>query len=283
MLHWLQQKLLKKDILFTELCVVSSIMHLFFGCALFCMYKGYDAGLTLNVHASKAANDVIVRLLPLTAKKPVQKRGGNHSKGVVAAQQKRTIKKKPSSPTQLAKIKPIVRKKSVPVKKLAQVPEQTKQEIKQPAIAKSPAVEMVKSDTAVKEIVKTPELVQKTVEPVATSTTAAQQDTPGIATGQAEGIQDNILYVTHKELDSLQLEEALQAAVQSVWCPPVGIDPTVESEVLVRDGWDGKLLETELIKAANIVIYDVAVQEAIQEMEFPRQVWGKEIKIAFKP
>ena len=283
MLHWLQQKLLNKNLLFTDFCIASTIMHLFFGCALFCMYKGYDASLTLHVHASKTASDVIVRLLPLTAKKPVQKKGGKQGKIVTVGQQKRAVKKSLSSPTQLAKIRPVVRKKPVPVKKLVQVPEQTKQLQEQSVVAKAAAVETVPSDTQTKEVVKAPELVQKTVEPVATLAAAAQQDTPGVVNGQVEDVQDNVLYVTHKELDGLQLEEALQAAVQSVWCPPAGIDSTVESEVLVRVDWDGKLLETQLIKAANIVIYDVAVQEAIQEMEFPRQVWGKEIKIAFKP
>lgn len=281
MLHWLQQKLLKEDVLFTELCIISTAMHLFFGCALFCMYKGYDANLTLHVHASKTASDVVVRLLPLTAKKPVQKKVSGRT-GVAAGQQKTAIKKKLLSPTQLAKVKPMVRKKTIPVKKVAQITEKTKQ-VAQDLVTKASAVEMVKSDTQVKESIKNPELSQSKVDQVPIATVAQQQDAPVTALKDVEDSQDNVVYVTHKELDGLQIEEALQAAVQSVWCPPAGIDHTVESEVLVRVDWDGKLLETQLIKAANIVIYDVAVQEAIQEMEFPRQVWGKEIKIAFKP
>ena len=75
----------------------------------------------------------------------------------------------------------------------------------------------------------------------------------------------------------------MQAAVQEVWSPPVCVDQEVVSQVLVTVGWDGKLVESKILKLSDIVIYDVAVQEALEEITFPRQIWGKQVKIAFRP
>lgn len=272
MLPWPQQRPRKRSILLAKLCLYSGLIHVILCFALFFMYKSYKPDMILNVHASDKSQDVIVRLLPLTAKKPVQKKqaGGGLVKKVKAV-----IKKK--STTQFKKIKKVVPKKIVPVKKA----------VAEKKIAKADPVKKIDKKPEVKKVAtakssKVEKLVkEKKIEPK--KLVEKKEEKKDLVVQEDLREEENVRYVTHKELRGLQLERALQQAVQEVWSPPVGIDESVASEVQVTVGWDGVLVESQVIKLTNIVIYDVAVQEALEEIKFPREVWGKEIKIAFRP
>jgi hypothetical protein len=279
MLPWPQRRLRKKNIFLAKLCVFSSLIHVFLCFSLFFMYKSYKSDMTLTVHASNKADDVIIRLLPLSAKKPVQKKIAS---GIAVKKTKTAVKKKPTM--QLAKVKKSIPKKVVPVKKTV---------IEKKIASNSAKASMDKKVEPVKKIEKKPEVKRiaavetkkPEVKKIAQAEVKPKVEEKKVKVKKEPVIEqeENVRYVTHKELRGLQLEKALQQAVQEVWSPPVGIEETVMSEVQVTVGWDGALIESQVIKPTDIVIYDVAVQDALDEIKFPREVWGKEIKIAFRP
>ena len=94
---------------------------------------------------------------------------------------------------------------------------------------------------------------------------------------------EDVLYVNQKELDFLQLQQQLKDAIEAVWISPFGMTEDVVCEVLITVGWDGKLVEKKLTQPTSIYIYDRAVEEALDILLFPQQLWGKTIAIAFKP
>lgn len=255
---------------------------------LFFMYKDYQQSLVLQVHAVHNPDDVIVRLLPFSAKKPrIQKRIAKRTGVTLKKQAKKVIKKKPQ--TKLAQIKKVVSKPKVVEKKVAEKAKSKPSEKVEKKIESKPVEQVIKKETPVikKEEKLTESLDTKVSNLASTSDEPNTVPVPDQALKNAEPVieqvEENVRYVTHKELQGIELENALQASVQEVWQPPVGIDQDVMSEVQVTVGWDGKLIESKILKLADIVIYDVAVQEALEEIKFPRQVWGKEIKIAFRP
>src|SRR3989338_8065405 len=74
MLLWLQQNLPDKQRFLTKLCGVSFLLHMVLCFFLFFFYQSYNPSITMNVRATKMNNDVIIRLLPLSGKRPTQKK-----------------------------------------------------------------------------------------------------------------------------------------------------------------------------------------------------------------
>ncbi len=109
---------------------------------------------------------------------------------------------------------------------------------------------------------------------------ASLGETGGNAIGP-EG--QEIVYVTKQEFDALQLQQKLQECLFDLWTPPAGIPSGVACEVLITVGWDGAILETQFLKKTDILMYDLSVQETLEQVIFPHEVWGKQITIAFKP
>lgn len=281
MLLWLRQRLPKKNLFLFKLSILSGLTHLALCFGFFFMYKEYNHALLLQVHATHNPDDVIVRLLPLAAKKPKAKRVAKRAAVSVKKPVKKVSKKKVM---QLAQVKKAVPKPKQEVKQKPVVKPEQKKEVEARVSAKKvePKVEKVVSKPVekkeIKSVEKKPEIVK--TESVPVKEVSKEELKPEPIVEQAE---ENVRYVTHKELRGIELENAVQAAVQEVWTPPIGVDQEVMSEVQVTVGWDGKLVESKILKLSEIVIYDVAVQEALEDITFPRQVWGKEIKIAFRP
>lgn len=282
MLLWLRQRLPKKNKFLFKLSVLSTLTHLVLCFSLFFMYKEYHHALLLQVHANHNPDDVIVRLLPMTAKKSKSVRIAKRSMSVKKPAKQIAPKKKSMQLAQVTKVtpkpKPVI-KKPKPVGKT----EQKKEVEAKPAEKKvEPKVEKIENKPIetkeVNPVEKKPEIVKEVPVPVKEISKEKQKSEPIV-----EQVEENVRYVTHKELRGIELENAVQAAVQEVWAPPIGVDQEVMSEVQVTVGWDGKLVESKILKLSEIVIYDVAVQEALEDITFPRQVWGKEIKIAFRP
>ena len=92
-----------------------------------------------------------------------------------------------------------------------------------------------------------------------------------------------ILYLTKQEFDALQIQQKLQECLFDLWTPPAGIPPGALCEALITIGWDGVILETQFLKKTDILMYDLSVQETLEQVTFPHEVWGKQITIAFKP
>jgi flagellar motor protein MotB len=300
MLLWLRQRLPKKNILLSKLWILSGLLHGGFCFSLFFLYKSYNPALTVHVHAHAKKNDVIIRLLPFSQKKPlvkVAKKGSSKSKRSLAkkqttriAQNKKNVSKNNAQKTQAKKLsKPIQPKKITQiqkpkivkqVKKVAQVKSQ-KEKIQKPVASKQIAqVPKVQSASEVKKIAQAEDKKQIRQE----SKKEIKQLVKEALTEHKEiADQEDVLYVTHKELQGIELQNALEQAIQKVWKAPVGIEESVESEVALTIGWQGKLVDAKVIKSSDILVFDVAVQDALAEMSFPKGVWGKEVKVAFKP
>lgn len=274
MLLWLQQRLPRKNKFLFKLSVLSALTHLMLCFSLFFMYKEYHHALLLQVHANHNPDDVIVRLLPMTAKKSKSVR---ITKRAVSAKKptKQIVPKKKSM--QLAQVKKVTPKPKPVIKPKPVVKTEQKKEIEAKPVEKKIESKPVETKE-VKPVEKKPEIIKEVLVPVKDISKEELKSEPII-----EQVEENVRYVTHKELRGIELENAVQAAVQEVWAPPIGVDQEVMSEVQVTVGWDGKLVESKILKLSEIVIYDVAVQEALEDITFPRQVWGKEIKIAFRP
>ena len=289
MLLWLRQRLPKKNLFLFKLSIISALTHFLLCFGLFFMYKEYHHVLLLQVHANHNPDDVIVRLLPISARKSKASRVAKRSVVSIKKPVKKTVvqkkvmqlaqvKKVIPKPKSEVKPKPIVKPeqkkvtepKVIEKKQIEKPVEKTVQEVKKA----KPKVEKI----APKPVEKKPEIVKEKPVPVQEAAKEESKPEPVI-----EQVEENVRYVTHKELRGIELENAVQAAVQEVWAPPIGVDQAIMSEVQVTVGWDGKLVESKILKLSEIVIYDVAVQEALEDIKFPRQVWGKEIKIAFRP
>ena len=198
MLLWLQQRLPKKNIFLFKLSVFSALLHLMF-CSFFFMYKEYHHSLLLQVHSKHNPDNVIVRLLPISAKKPsvrMAKRVGVVKKKIV---KKAAVKKNNMQLAHVAKPKPKIKPK--PVAK----PEQKKKiEVKALEKKEKPKVEKIE----VKPVEKLkPEVTKK--DSSIQSPKVANQDVPEIKKiiknePLVEQAEENVRYVTHKELRGVE-------------------------------------------------------------------------------
>lgn len=288
MLLWLRQRLPRKNLFLFKLSVLSAVTHLVFCFGFFFMYKEYHHSLLLQVHAKHNPDDVIVRLLPLSGKKP---RARAATKRTMNAVNKKAVQKPVVQKKTLLRSKELRRagaeKKAPPKVEPKKVENKVEQKIAPKEEKKPKVVEKKETKPLEKKQEVKPKLVE-TVKKIESKQELQKIEQKPLVQEPVkeelvESIEENVRYVTHKELRGIELENAVQKAVQEVWSPPIGIDKEVVSEVLVTIGWDGKLVETKMLKLSEIVIYDVAVQEALEEISFPRQIWGKQIKIAFRP
>jgi len=175
-------------------------------------------------------------------------------------QKKRTSQK--ITTTSLAKL---VKKKPVP----------QKQPIKKVVVKKE-----IKKSTPLKKAVPKKEVLSKKVAQV-TQKQPQKEETKKVVSVKEE--QKEVKYVTHKEFNELQLQTALQESIEKVWAPPAGMPESVVCHVSIAIDWDGKLAQTIIENPSGILIYDIAVEQAVAAMKLPRQMWGKTVRVAFKP
>ena len=249
-------------------------------------------------------------------KKDGIQKSGKKSQVVISKQSsfaKATADKRKKSPTSL--VKQIVTSKSAKAakgkassfakamadKEAAKKAKTLLQEKKKSSIAKAKEDKQIAADLQKKKEAeklaqekKAKEVVEKESKPVeqlikeevAESTQAliADQSQLGEASASTVGPEgQEILYLTKQEFDALQIQQKLQECLFDLWTPPAGIPPGALCEVLITVGWDGAILETQFLKKTEILMYDLSVQETLEQVTFPHEVWGKQITIAFKP
>jgi|GEM_PF-3106579 len=135
-----------------------------------------------------------------------------------------------------------------------------------------------KESKSVEQLVKEDQKIEALQQPV------IDQATLGKTSGSLVGPEgQEILYLTKQEFDGLQIQQKLKECLFDLWTPPAGIPSGVLCEVLITVGWDGAILETQFLKKTEILMYDLSVQETLEQVAFPHEVWGKQITIAFKP
>lgn len=230
--------------------------------------------------AGSRTKDTIVRILPLGAIKPVARKSGGTSSVVGAAKKTEapaaagvsSKKKEPVGRTQLAKNKQSKKKQQKSLRTQEKNEPNTK-EVNQNVVSEPAKIKSTKESALASQSVMSDGAHQG----------HGASSVPDV-TGQASTIaDDNTLYVTPKEFEVLQLQQQLQDAIEHVWVCPVGVDKNLLCEVEVTVDATGALLAREFIVRTGVYIYDNAVEEALEELTLPQPLWGRSIKIVFKP
>ena len=268
MLHWLRQKLIRRDDVVARFIVVSVALH---GMLIVGIFFSYAQSPDFNFSISRSSSHAIVQLLPVGAIKPVVKKGVQLKKKLQkeGLSNHKKIKKNTAENRKKTAVLKDKNKKNKQIKK-----QHTKEVAKQDESIPEPIVEPVieKKEEIVPEAVKEESIALEKI------------DVPVVQNGaDVPAAQEEILYVTQKELDVLQLQQQLKDAIEQVWTSPFGMAEDIVCEVLLVIGWDGRIVEKTLTKPTDIYIYDRAVEDALDLLTFPQQLWGKSIAIAFKP
>lgn len=178
----------------------------------------------------------------------------------------------------VVRVLPFTEKKSTPQKitstSLAKVikKKQTPQPVKKVVIKKEVKKTVPVKKAEPKKIIPPKKVAKAVKKPV------VKKDIP-----KQKKQQDNVKYVTQKEFSALQLQTALQESIEQVWTPPAGMLESVVCHVSISIGWDGKLAQSVIEESSGVLIYDIAVEQAVTAMKLPRQMWGKTVRVAFKP
>ncbi len=166
--------------------------------------------------------------------------------------------------------------KELEEKKQKKIEEQKKLDAKKVAPSESVNADLKKLDH-----------IEKPVEPAVIESSKPGTPLESVTTGQDRVTEQpegqEFIYVTQQEFDVLQLQQKLQTCLFDRWTPPLGVPETAICQAVVSIGWDGALVEVEYLKKSSIHTYDMSVQETLDHVEFPHEVWGKRITITFKP
>lgn len=98
---------------------------------------------------------------------------------------------------------------------------------------------------------------------------------------KVQNVQEKV-YMGRDEYAAYQLQQFLQEQIDRCWSPPVGTSSDLVCTMKVAIGKEGiiQLIDTE--ESSRVLIYDIAARNALSEIKFPKQLWGKEIRITFK-
>lgn len=267
MLRWLHQDLSPNARFFFRTLAISVLFHAV-GCFLLLfVYAEYNSNALLQVRAN--SSEAIVKLVPfgtLPSTKSIQSSPqGLLGKSLVP---KTTMVKKVGKKKAVQK-KQVVAKKKQSLKKSKEVPKKNGVE------KKVKKIEQKKETVPVKEKSAPEPIAQKNDQPV------SQDILKPIL--QEALVDQPIQEVTFKEFELVQLQESLQEAVARVWTPPAGMSEELMCQVSLTIGWDGILLERVIEVSSGVFVYDIAVEQALDELQMPSELWGKKLKIVFKP
>jgi hypothetical protein len=218
--------------------------------------KGKSKGVSRSV-ASKPSHKASADRGKIVKKKAVSKKSIANKKTVIA---KKTIVKKTVAKKVIPKLKPVVTK-AIPAKK--------------PIVAKK----LEQKKEVVKEEPK--KIIEKKVE---TKPVEEKQVEKAVIKEDSVEVEDNVYEVAdQREFDALQLQALFQESVAEVWTPPLGMVDTIECIVTVSVDWKGNIIERKIDKKSGVLVYDMTVEHALNDLKIPRAAWGKSMTVAFKP
>lgn len=244
MWRWQQPRLSNKHKYLGKLLLFSSCVHSVLCFLLLFMYTSYHSSSLLEIHAG--ASDVIVRVVSFLPQQKSKKGAVKKTAAQLVSQKKKTQLSAQKKPV----VKPVV-KKEAPQKK---------------------SVPVEKKEVQKKE---PPKPIEQKQEPVAKQEIQQKEE--------KVGAQENIKYVTPKELNDFELQTMIQNALVESWAPPAGMANTLVCRVSITVDWNGAIIETIVKESSGVLVYDVAVEQALDQLKPPRQMWGKTIQMAFKP
>jgi hypothetical protein len=89
------------------------------------------------------------------------------------------------------------------------------------------------------------------------------------------------IYLGQDDLDNLEIAHSIREEVANVWRPPTGLGVGRQCKVKVIVDWDGAIKELTFEESSTIAAFDISVRLAVQQMKFPKAVFGKEIILPF--
>lgn len=314
---WLLKKFSSKTIFFSELIVVSTIIHCIIGLALFVLYRGQYESFSFEVH-SKFNSDQQVLFLPCRgrsghssfaavryskarARCPRSTRTGKGAQ-IVAKPQKQAIAHSsklisPKTATMFldksAKSKVVANKKNKkskikPVKVVVnEAPAVQHEELTKPAAVKS---DVKKQEEAVtQKITERESAPENPVQEVHNENAAAVPESSlpeayDIAVGadaSTEGQSEGYEFAGLPP-EVARIYYAVQEEVTTRWKPPLNLPKDLVCTISVRLNREGAIADVAIKKSSGVLIYDLAASQAAQEMQLPQITWGKEFSIAFK-
>lgn len=257
MLRWLHQRLTRYKNNVHAFLFFTFFLHILF---VWVIFFGYRQSIDFTFMINKSSSHALIKLLPLGEIKPKLNNGSfkNKDKSEIL------LDKKNKNKNEIKKKKTAILKEKK--QKKISIKKNKSNQIKNNQI-NGENVDQKKEEISIKEAKSEVENVKKEL----------------IDEKMIQQPQEDVLYVTQKELDALQLEQQLKEAIEQVWVSPFGVESDLICEVLVVIGWDGTIIEKSLTKPSEIYIYDSAVEEALDKLIVPQQLWGKTITIIFKP
>jgi outer membrane biosynthesis protein TonB len=228
-------------------------------------YKTYDSKLLLQVSSVKS--EAVVQFVSFMQQKPSVK---------TIAHKPAVVKTKVHQPAQLVKT---ITQKTVP--KAVQKKVENQPGVKKQEKTKLPVKEKKKEPVAQKEVQKQPatkEQVKQVDKKDLPTQGLKKEETQSLAP-----VEKPIQKISKQEFDALSLQASLQEAVGQVWAPPAGMDEKLVCQVSFTVDWNGKLIEHFVTESSGILVFDIAVEQAVAELSVPRQLWGKSVTVAFKP
>lgn len=280
MLPWLPKKLSKSDIFFAQLAFIILCGHILFLGAYF--WASRTEPLTIKMSVNMLRPGVPVRVIPFMKRTGnLQKLEQRSQKAVLSskknAKQKRLEKKDVSKKTSVKKvsekkelvkknikktekIKP-VEKNKVPDKKVEKK-EPIKQEPPKPVTSEQPVQvksEQIQSEQ-IKSAVVTPEVNKEELSP-------------------SEAIEE--IVVGQQEYEMMQLYQEIHDELSGHWHPPAGLVPEKHVILLVSLGEKGVVDELIVEQPSGILVYDMAARMAVSKTQFPKNIWGQQIRLHF--
>ena len=188
------------------------------------------------------------------------------------------IKELGTRSSQKSKKKIVAEKKQLERKK-------TQADVKKQAIVPKTPIQEKKAPKQKPE--KKIESIEQT--PVSTPQSLSSNDQPP---QQSEPLQQDIKINPECDLGTITLgdsqpehiseyEKTINSEAARVWRPPFGVSQGTTCFVTFIIAQDGTH-ENELTQSSCVIIYDLSVMRAARAMKFPKSLWGKQFKIAFR-
>lgn len=90
---------------------------------------------------------------------------------------------------------------------------------------------------------------------------------------------EEVIFVGYEQFDECVISSKIQHAVVQSWTPPVGLEQGTSCEMKIVVSDKGLAESVEIVRTSGILLYDTSARTALSEIEFPKEVYGKTIKI----
>ncbi len=73
----------------------------------------------------------------------------------------------------------------------------------------------------------------------------------------------------------------LYKEISQKWSPPPGVPKETVCELLLQIDWQGAIVGIAVAKSSGVLLFDLAAQAAVDELNCPKWAWGKSIALTF--